>query len=335
VSRCRPTLIASAAFAASLVLLIGCTPAGGYKIVPIPADQTLKEQILYRGQGLFPDKVAIVDLNGPLINDRRPSLFGESEQVVSLFTEKLQRAAGDSRVKAVVLRINSPGGTVTASDLIHDEILRFRQRTGKKVIAMLMDVAASGGYYAACAADQIIAQPTSVTGSIGVVVMLPELAGLMDKVGVRVNVIKSGELKDAGSPFREMKPAERQYFEQLMNDFYERFIAVVDAGREGLDADQVRELADGRVFTADQALKAGLIDRIGTLHDAIAAAREAAGLKDAHVIIYHRPLDWTPTIYAESSAPSAKQDSPIPGLDLLTWWHRTPSPFLYLWCPGM
>lgn len=330
-----PVLILIAALASAFALLAGCTPAGGYKIIPIPADKTLKEQVLYRARGWTTQKIAIVDLNGPLINARRPSLLAEGEQVVSLFAEKLQRAAQDGNVKAIVLRINSPGGTVTASDLVYQEVVRFKQQTGKKVIAMLMDVAASGGYYVACAADQIIAQPTTVTGSLGVVALLPELEGLMNKVGVKVNVIKSGDMKDAGSPFREMRPAEREYFQRMMSDFHERFVAVVAAGRPGLDAEQVRALADGRVYTARQALDNGLVDRVGTLHDALAVARQAAGLKNAHVVMYHRPLDWTPTVYAEAHGSDARGESPLFGIDLISWWERTSSPFMYLWCPGL
>jgi protease-4 len=214
-------------------------------------------------------------------------------------------------------------------------VRRFRQNTDKKVIAMCMDVAASGGYYVACAADQIVAQPTGVVGSIGVVVLLPDLHGLMDKVGVDVHVVKSGRMKDAGSPFRLLEPDEREYFQTMVNDLFERFVAVVDEGRPQLDTEQVRALADGRVFTANQALENGLVDRVGTLRDALAIAREAAGLKQAHVVMYHRPLAWTPTIYAQAQTPPNQPSQSLLGIDVIGWWHRMRSPFLYLWCPGM
>ena len=137
------------------------------------------------------------------------------------------RPPADKDVRAVVLRINSPGGGVTATDLMYGEVLRFRAQTGKPVIAAMLDVAASGGYYLACAADTIYAQPTTVTGSIGVIMMAPEFAGTMQKIGVRVNVIKSGEMKDMGSPFREMNEQDRAVLQGLIDGMYARFLDVV------------------------------------------------------------------------------------------------------------
>jgi protease-4 len=154
---------------AATMLIVGCSPTGGYKITPIPADQTLKEEIVYRCPGFVSDRIAIIDISGVLMNAHSPSLFAPGEHSVSLAVEKLAAAVEDSRDKAVILRINSPGGSVTASDTIYQEILAFKKRTCKPVVAYFQDVAASGAYYLACASDEIIAQRTSVTGSIGVI----------------------------------------------------------------------------------------------------------------------------------------------------------------------
>ena len=143
---------------------------------------------------------------------------------MSLFVEKLDKATEDPSVKAIVLRINSPGGGVTASDLMYNEVMAYKKRTGKPVVAVLMDVAASGGYYLACSADEIIAQPTTVTGSIGVIMQTVSFAGTMSKLGITADAITSGKMKDAGSPLKAMKPEEREIFQKLVNQFYDRFV---------------------------------------------------------------------------------------------------------------
>jgi len=249
--------------------------------------------------------------------------------------EKLDRAAKDRSVRAVVLRINSPGGGVTASDLMYQELLDFKKRTeGKRpVVAMLMDVAASGGYYVACGADRIVAQPTSVTGSIGVIMQLFSLAGTMDKIGAESTAIKSGPMKDAGSPFKKLKPEEREIFQGLVDQFYDRFVQVVAKGRPHLSAEQVRKIADGRVWSAQQALELGLIDQIGTLRDTLAEVKAKIGAERVRVVIYHRPLGWRPNIYAETPA-GAPQVNMV-NIHLPDGLIMPQAQFMYLWAPGM
>jgi protease-4 len=314
-------------------VLASCAPSGGFKITPIPADQTLQEEIVDRAPGWVSDRIALIDISGILINAHEPGLFASGEHPVSLTVEKLKAVERDRRVKAVVLRINSPGGTVTASDTLHEEIAAFKKRTGKPVVAFFQDVAASGAYYLSCASDEIVAQRTSVTGSIGVVMQMVDLSGTMTKLGIKADAIKSGPYKDAGSPLRTMDPKERAVFQALVDGFYKQFLEVVVAGRPKLGREAVLKLADGRVYTAAQALEAGLIDRVGTLWDAIAVARERAGIKTAHTVLYHRPMAWKPNVYAQAPGP--------PGGPLIvnlftvncdSFLKRTPT-ICYIWQP--
>ncbi len=306
-----------------------CSPGGGFKITPVPADQSLRERMIERSPGWVSDRVAVIDISGILMNAEEFELFAEGEHVVSQVVEQLDAAANDGRVKAVVLRINSPGGTVTASDILYEEIKAFREKTGKPVVAFFQDVAASGGYYLACAADEIIAQRTSVTGSIGVIMQMVDLTGTLAKLGIKAEAITSGAFKDAGSPLRPMKAEERAVFQAMIDGFHQQFVAVVDEGRPGLDREGVVKLADGRVYIAEQALEAGLIDGIGTIHDAVAAAKERAGVERAHVVTYRRPLTWTPNIYAQGPGRASLN---VNLLNIEGPWDWTIRPrFLYIW----
>lgn len=317
----------------------GCAPMS-FLITPVPSDRSVQEHVVRRDSLFAWHKVAIVDVEGVIRNSPPPALLGpEGDNPVVLFKEKLDRAANDARVRAVVLRINSPGGGVTASDTMYAELAAFRQRTRKPVVASMLDLAASGGYYLACGADRIYAQPTTVTGSIGVIMIAPEITGTMQKLGIATNVIKSGELKDAGSPFREMSAPDRAVFEGMISAMYERFLGVVRAGRPHLTESRIRELADGRVYLAPEAKQHGLIDEIGTLDQAIAAAKELAGLKTAArdepvlVVEYARALAHRPNIYAEAPRPGGTQ---VNLLNITLPEMLTPmSPqFMYLWAPG-
>ncbi|HMQ15320.1 MAG TPA: signal peptide peptidase SppA [Phycisphaerae bacterium] len=331
----RARLMIAAIAGALAVLVGGCGPTS-FLVTPVPGDQALREHVVRREGLLAFHKVAVVDIEGVLRNSRPASLLGgERDNPVVVLKEKLDRAAADARVRAVVLRINSPGGGVTASDIMYSELMAFRQRTRKPVVASLMDVAASGGYYLACAADEIHAQPTTVTGSIGVIMIAPEFSGTMHKLGIEANVIKSGPLKDAGSPLRSMTPEDRAVFQSLIDAMYERFVAVVTAGRKGVEPARLRELADGRVYLAPQARELGLVDEVGSLDGALRRAKVLAGLGDRPVLVveYARRIDRRPNIYAESPAPGSVQvnllNVTLP--ELLT---AGAPEFMYLWAPG-
>ncbi len=316
----------------SMAALSGCGPQS-FKITPVPTDQTLEESVVIDEGGPFAPKIALIDLDGIIMNRESGGLFSEGEHPVSFLVEKLDKAAKDKSVKAVILRINSPGGSVTASDLMYGELLRFKKEAkGKRpVVAIMTDVAASGAYYVACAADEIVAHPTSITGSIGVIMQTVNFEGTMNKIGVKADAITSGKMKDAGSPLRAMKPEEREVFQTLINQFYDRFVKVVAAGRPGLTEARVREIADGRVWSAQQALELHLIDRIGTLRETVTSLKEKIGVKKARVVTYNRPLGWKPNIYAGSPA-GAPQVNLI-NVSLPPTWLQPGPRFMYLWVP--
>lgn len=312
-----------------LIAAVGCNPTGSFKITALPRDLTVEEEVVTPASGFVSDRIAVIDVSGVLMNAHMPGLFTEGEHPVSFTVEKLAVAAKDRRVKAVVLRINSPGGSVTASDSLYQEVLEFKKKTGKPVIAYFQDVAASGAYYMACATDEIMAQRTTVTGSIGVVMQMMDVSRLFNLVGLSADAIKSGAFKDSGSPFRPMRADEREVFQGLVDGFYKQFVGVVQAGRPKLTHEKILKLADGRVYTAEQALENGLIDRIGTMNEAVESAKNRAGIKAANVVMYHRPLDWTPNIYA-SGPGGTPQAVNLFNVNLPSFWTRQPR-FMYIW----
>jgi protease-4 len=259
-----------------------------------------------------------------------PILTLESRPQVPLLArvrEELEMAEDDDRVRAVVLRINSPGGTVTASDILYHEITSFKARRKIPVVACILDVGASGGYYIALAADRIVVHPTTVTGSIGVLMLTVNASGLLEKIGVSASYVTSGDFKDMGSPFRSVRPEERAIFQNLIDRFYGRFVELVARSRK-LDEARVRAFADGRVYTAGQALELGLVDQIGYLEDAIKAGKSAAGLDEARVVTYHRPRQYRATIYSSAETPA-----PVTGIPELARLVVSGPRFLYLWWP--
>lgn len=190
--------------------------------------------------------------------------------------EAIRRFAKADHIHAVILRVESPGGAVTPAQEIYQELLRLREK--KPLIASLGEVAASGGYYIASACNTIVANPGTMTGSIGVIMgTMYNVQGLLDKLGVKGSVIKAGTYKDIGSPIREMTPEERQILKDMLDNVHTQFIAAVAAGRK-MDETAVRKLADGRVYSGEQAQKLGLVDQLGNFQDAVAAAAKAAGI---------------------------------------------------------
>jgi protease-4 len=311
-----------------LAALVAALTLAGCSVVSIdltPRVRPLEESTV---EGSASDKVLLVDLSGVLAEE--PLLTLETRPSVPLLArvrEELEKAEEDARVRAVVLRINSPGGTVTASDILYHEITRFKERRKIPVVACILDVGASGGYYVALAADRIVVHPTTVTGSIGVLMLTVNASGLLEKIGVSASYVTSGEFKDMGSPFRSLRPEERAIFQSLIDQLYGRFVQLVVRSRK-LDEARVRAIADGRVHTATEAVGLGLVDRIGYLEDAIAMARTAAGLTEARVVTYHRPRQFRATIYSSAETPP-----PAAGLSDLARLVFAGPRFLYLWWP--
>jgi protease-4 len=228
------------------------------------------------------DRIAVVRLTG-MISDRESggSLFA-SKETASGCLKSLRKAVKDKHIKAVLLRINSPGGTVPASQEIYDEISKLRADR-KPVVVSMGDLAASGGYYISSAADTIVAEPGTLTGSIGVILSSMNLKGLGDKLGISPEVIKSGKFKDLASPYRPMTPEDKEILQALIMDAYDQFVTAVAKGRK-MDLEVVKKLADGRVYSGRQALKLHLVDKMGGYDEAVetiqALAKDRFQLKD-------------------------------------------------------
>lgn len=223
-----------------------------------------------RGDDDGEGNIAVVEIRGPI---------SASHEAV----QRLKKFEDDAKAKAIVVRVDSPGGTVAASQEIHDEIARIAKK--KKVVVSMGDVAASGGYYLAAAADKIVANPGTLTGSIGVIASYFVFDELLKKFNVKWEVIAAGGMKDIGSPLRSLKPEERQFLKALMEDTHQQFIDAIVAGRK-LDEAKVRSLADGRIFTGKQAKDLGLVDELGSLEYAIDYAAKLADLKEKPKGIY-------------------------------------------------
>jgi len=218
--------------------------------------------------------VALIYLEGMIVGGRGQNSLLNAVGGTDTVIRQLQEARLDPDIAAVVLRINSPGGTAAASQEVHNEVLRVRE-AGKPLVASFADVAASGGYWIASGADAIVANPATITGSIGVIMEVNNLVELYEKLGIGSEVIKSGEHKDMGNPARSLTENERDILQSMVDDIFEQFIDVVAEGR-GLGRAQVRELADGRIFTGRQAEGLGLVDRLGDLTVAVDLAGELA-----------------------------------------------------------
>ncbi len=323
-----PRSITKTTMACLVLSAAGCMPKG-LLIIPVSPDRRVVEAELIHEAWLAP-KIAVIDLDGVIVNASRSGLLSDGEHPVSALLEKLDAAAADRAVKAVILRINSPGGSVAASEYMHQELMRFRAETNKPVLAAMMDVAASGGYYVACACDEIWAHRSTVTGSIGVLMQLFDVTGTMAKIGVTPTTIKSNELKAGGSPFEKLSARDREVFQGIINGMYEEFIAVVVAGRPELSEDRIRQLADGRVYTAQQAFDSGLVDHLGSFRDVIEEAKRRVGVKQANVVTYSRPHAHVPNFYARSPF---EANVNIVNLDMPRWLRGGGAKFMYLWAP--
>jgi protease-4 len=275
-------------------------------------------------------KVLLLEISG-MISSQEKEGFLPTPSLLARIKEQLTRAAQDDNIKAVVLRINTPGGTVTASDIIYHELKTFKASRKIPIVASIMDLGTSGGYYIAAAADTVLAHPSSVTGSIGVIMLTVNARGLLEKVGVEATAVTSGPRKDMGSPFRVMTTEERAIFQGLIDSFYLRFLSVVQEGRPHLQMDQIKKLADGRIYTGDQAKAAGLVDEIGYLEDAIELAKKRAGLTEARVVTYQRPGEYSNNVYSRLLAPGPL--SSLAEFDVMALARGGTPQFMYLWMP--
>lgn len=283
-------------------------------------------EVFVTGSPKATNKILRISVSGVLYEGEE--IFGGHYDTVKLVINSLKKAKSDNDIKAVIFHINSPGGGITECDQIYNEILRFKESRPNVPIIVSMDkVAASGGYYISTLADKIIARPTTITGSIGVIAHLINVEGLSEKIGLKSEVIKSGDKKDLGSAWRKMTAEERAIFQEIINEMYQRFVKIVVDGRKNLNRETVLKLADGRIYTGEQALKNGLIDELGDFEDSIKSAKKLANLSEARVVEYKKKKGFLEELFG---AKSTAQFDLVSNFNRLLLQRNTPQ-LLYLW----
>ncbi len=310
-------------------LLSGCAP---HFHLDFLGKEKIEEVVLIKSKAR--EKILVIDVGGIISTVSNPSMFRREGDILSRVYFRLEKASEDKSVKAVILRLDTPGGEAATTDILYNEILKFKDKTGIPVIALMMGVAASGGYYAAMACDHIIAHPSTITGSIGVIATLPNIEELITKIGVKMNVIKSGKMKDIGSPFRDLTGEEKDVIQDFIDYFYQKFLEVVYSNRkEFLSLEEINKIADGRVYTAKQALDLKLIDEIGYFDSALKTALSLASLKEANVTAYTYYPKQKTNIYASSLKTQSLFENKS-----MSYEHLFPylkSGFYYLWVPEL
>lgn len=294
-----------------------------------PSLGELKE-VTIEGEG--PGKILLVNVDG-VINNQKDSTFsgntlrlGMVEKIRSI----VEKAEKDDEIKALLIKINSPGGTVTASDIIFHLLKTYKESRKVRIYIQVMDLAASGGYYIALAGDEIIAHPTSLIGSIGVIALKVNLQGLMAKIGVSWEIVKSGDKKDFMSPFRSFTKEERELFQGAIDRLHTRFVTLIAENRSALNISQVKSLADGRVFDAEQAKDLKLIDHIGYVTDTVHRIKSDLNNSNLKLVTYHRNNDFQGNIYSQFQKPTSFN---LINLDL-GFNPNALSPYLlYVWSP--
>lgn len=295
------------------------------------ASDPLKEFVI---EGDADEKLLLVPVYGFISDIPKKSLILSEPSMVQDIVSQLKLAEADSDIKAVLLKIDSPGGSVTASDVLYHEIQSFKERTGIKVTAVIMNVAASGGYYIALPADWIMAHPTSITGSVGVIFLQPRFYELMDKIGVGVEASTSGENKDMGSPFRKATDAEEKIFQGLTDSLGQRFMDLVLTHRH-LTPDAAADVSTARIYLAHEAMELGLVDDIGYIDHAVAQTKLIAGMdEDSQVVVYRRVMYPDDNLYNIQSqygeTPIRLMDLGLPDAGFLKR-----AGFYYLWPSGI
>jgi len=311
------------------ILATGCIKP---KITVFPdATEPLLEHTL---QGEGKDKILLIPVKGFISDTSRGFVLRQKPAMVQEIVSQLKKAEKDKTVKAVLLKVDSSGGSVSASDILYHEIMEFKRRSGAKLVAVLMGTAASGGYYITLPADIIVAHPSTITGSVGVIFIRPKVTGLMDKIGLEVEVDKSGRNKDMGSPFRKTTVEEQQILQHLIDELARKFIDLTVAHRR-LDPAALADVSTARVYLAEEALRLGLVDKVGYVDDALREAQSLAGLpSNARVVVYRRAEYPDDNLYNVSTSKSDGGRISLIDLgpaDSLSSLH---SGFYYLWLPG-
>ncbi len=293
-------------------------------------DRDLKTHFV-TGDTKASDRAALIPVVGIIQDVEGGGLLWGGLNQVEAVRKRLKKAAKD-KVKAVILEVDSPGGAVTASDTLYREVVKFKKdNPGIPVVVHMKDLAASGGYYISAPADWIVASPTTLTGSIGVILLHKNLNGLTEgKLGIKIRAYTSAAQKDILSPFRDMTEAEQRHLQSIVDELYDQFVGiVVKCRKDKISEDKVRAL-EGTILTGKQALARGLVDQLGTLDDVVAKAVDLAKVKSLRVVRYNR----APSVLEQIL--SARIDARVqvgPSFDLDTYLSRGGSPFLYLWRP--
>lgn len=310
-----------------LVCLILCS--GCATINLSPSLGTL-EEVTIEGQGS--GKILLVNIDGIINNKKERTLSGSALRLgmVEEIRSIIDKAEKDDKIKALLIKMNSPGGTVTASDIIFHLLNTYKEKSKVRIYIQVMDLAASGGYYIALAGDEIIAHPTSLIGSIGVIALKVNLQELMSKVGVSWEIVKSGDKKDFMSPFRAFTKEERELFQGAIDRLHNRFVKLIVKNRSELDISKVRSLADGRVFDAEEAKGLNLIDHIGYVTDTIHRIKSDLNRSSLKLVTYHRNDDFQGNIYSEFQKPTSFN---LINLDLGFNPNALSPYFMYIWSP--
>jgi protease-4 len=295
------------------------------------AKDPLAERVL---MGKSEPKVLVVPIQGVISDTPERDFLRDRPSMLQEVVSHLGKARRDGKVAALVLVINSPGGSAGASDILYNEIISFKKKTGAKVVAVMMDMATSGGLYVSLAADYILAHPNTVTGSVGVVLLRPDVSGLFAKLGVQVIAQTSGRNKDMGSPFRTASEEEFAIFQGVADSIAGRFLGLVEKHRKP-DAASMELISTARIFPAAQALEHRLIDGIGYMDRALETARTLAGLPDDAKVIAYRRSDFPDDNIYNTTTMQARPGRPLVDLGLPAYWSRLAPGYYYLWLPGM
>ncbi len=301
----------------------------GLKLFPDATDP-FREFLL---SGTAQEKVLIIPVSGIISDLPQRRIFTTYPGMVQEIVSQLRLAQKDPDIRAVLLKIDSPGGSVTASDLLYHEILSFKQKTGAKVVAVLMNIAASGGYYIALSADRIVAHPTTITGSVGVIFFRPRVKGLLDMLGVEVDVDTSGRHKDMGSPFRPPDKEEERIFKEITKTLGDNFVQLVKKRRR-LDDRAIEDISTARIYLAEGAKQVGLVDEIGYLDKAIQECKALAGISpDARVVVYRRLEFPDDNIYNTIQMRGQGPEPRLVDFGLSRFMPDLTPGFYYLWTP--
>jgi protease-4 len=293
-------------------------------------EKQMQEVVLVKSR--VKEKILLLDISGVIASSTKQGVLQKEGDILSQVYFRLKKAAADPTVKGIILRLDTPGGEVTASDIIYHEILNFKKRTGIPVLALMMGLTASGGYYIASACDLLVAHPSTLTGSIGVISLFPNLEGLLDKMGVQIHVIKSGALKDSGSLFRPMTSEEQEVFQKIVDEYHQNFQDVVYENRKKfLSREDLEKVADGRVMTASQALRAKLIDAIGYFDEALQMILDLVALPEANVVSY----TYFPSRKTNIYAAHLMSESLLESTSIQELAQSLKSGFYYLWHPQL